>query len=370
MQSNANTHWNVCECGYKTAEAAHTGGNATCTDKAVCDVCGTAYGELAAHSFDKAVAEAKYLKSEATCSAKAVYYYSCVCGEKGTETFAFGEYADHDFSVAKYDETHHFFQCANCDATSEKVAHSFTETKHNAAQHWTVCSGCAAATAAEDHIGGKATCTENGICTVCQTAYLKATGHQNAEEVAEVAATCTTAGVKKHFHCADCGGDYLDKVATAKPQTSEDLKIAINPKNHPADKLSSVEAVAPGCHEGVGYKAYTYCLDCGIIMLADGTVVEASDLIVEPENVIVFVKKVNPTTSKDGMEAHYYCAGCGKYFSDAEGKVEVTRESLIIPATETPVTGDNTALFVLIALVILGGVGIAAILIYKKKARS
>ena len=43
------------------------------------------------HAFDQPVAEAKYLVSEATCTAKAVYFKSCVCGEPGTETFEYGE---------------------------------------------------------------------------------------------------------------------------------------------------------------------------------------------------------------------------------------------------------------------------------------
>ena len=47
------------------------------------------------HSFKKQVAESKYLASAATCMAKATYYYSCACGEKGTETFTYGAFAEH-----------------------------------------------------------------------------------------------------------------------------------------------------------------------------------------------------------------------------------------------------------------------------------
>ncbi|MDE7300984.1 MAG: leucine-rich repeat domain-containing protein [Clostridia bacterium] len=43
------------------------------------------------HTYNKQVTEAKYLKSEATVTSKALYYYSCVCGEKGTQTFEYGE---------------------------------------------------------------------------------------------------------------------------------------------------------------------------------------------------------------------------------------------------------------------------------------
>lgn len=45
----------------------------------------------------KNIAE-KYLASEATCIEKAKYYYSCSCGEKGLETFEYGEPLNHSFT--------------------------------------------------------------------------------------------------------------------------------------------------------------------------------------------------------------------------------------------------------------------------------
>ena len=88
-------NYNTVEGSVTVTVTAHTGGTATCTHKAVCSVCGMEYGELAPHVFDLKVATAEYLASEATCTQKATYYYSCVCGEKGTETFEHGELAEH-----------------------------------------------------------------------------------------------------------------------------------------------------------------------------------------------------------------------------------------------------------------------------------
>lgn len=40
-------HWHLCSnCDAKAPYDAHTGGTATCKDKAVCELCGEAYGEL------------------------------------------------------------------------------------------------------------------------------------------------------------------------------------------------------------------------------------------------------------------------------------------------------------------------------------
>lgn len=47
------------------------------------------------HSYNMANAADKYRKSEATCLIPAVYYYSCSCGEKGSETFSYGSLKEH-----------------------------------------------------------------------------------------------------------------------------------------------------------------------------------------------------------------------------------------------------------------------------------
>ena len=39
-------HWHECSCGKTDTKVAHSGGTATTTEKAVCEVCGASYGEL------------------------------------------------------------------------------------------------------------------------------------------------------------------------------------------------------------------------------------------------------------------------------------------------------------------------------------
>ena len=93
------THKRVCANDSNHVESGNcSGGTADCGHKAVCDVCGGEYGDFASsHVFDKQVTTDAYKATDATCEAKATYYYSCQCGEKGTETFEFGDYADHVF---------------------------------------------------------------------------------------------------------------------------------------------------------------------------------------------------------------------------------------------------------------------------------
>lgn len=151
--NNETHHWLECSCGDKKGEAEHILGNeATETTDQVCVVCGyvivPALGHSHAnhltkiestesscakegnveyyvcscgimftdatatqqitdessvliakkeHSFSCKKAEQDYLKSEATCTSKALYYYSCVCGECGEETFEYGSELGHAY---------------------------------------------------------------------------------------------------------------------------------------------------------------------------------------------------------------------------------------------------------------------------------
>lgn len=76
---------------------AHAGGTATCQKRAVCAVCGYVIQPQLTHThiFDQEKAEEAYLQKAATCTESAVYYKSCVCGEKGEETFTAGEPLGH-----------------------------------------------------------------------------------------------------------------------------------------------------------------------------------------------------------------------------------------------------------------------------------
>lgn len=108
-------HWHPCtgtDCGVYKDRAAHHGGEATCTTAAVCEDCGESYGSLKAHTFDQEVADAKYLKAEATHAAKATYFKSCTCGEKGTETFEHGTTVEHTKAESwSKDATNHWKGC-------------------------------------------------------------------------------------------------------------------------------------------------------------------------------------------------------------------------------------------------------------------
>lgn len=69
----------VDNTGWRTSETAHWH---TCT-------CGNRLDQ-ASHTYDKENTGDAYLATAATCTAQATYYYSCVCGAVGTDTFSYG----------------------------------------------------------------------------------------------------------------------------------------------------------------------------------------------------------------------------------------------------------------------------------------
>lgn len=98
-QVGETSHWHVCTtCGVRSDEASHSGGKATCTDRAVCSVCDAEYGGLADHIYNKRITDDKYLASPATETEKAKYYYSCECSAIGTETFSACDNGQHVFT--------------------------------------------------------------------------------------------------------------------------------------------------------------------------------------------------------------------------------------------------------------------------------
>lgn len=62
------------------------------------------WDEVHVCEFNVAAAKPKYIKTRATCTARAEYYYSCSCGEAGTETFEYGDFGGHDYYITSATE--------------------------------------------------------------------------------------------------------------------------------------------------------------------------------------------------------------------------------------------------------------------------
>lgn len=134
LRYDENNHYHEClVCGDKKDIAAHTPdheGGATEDYAIKCKDCGYVIEQQLehTHSFTQENTNDTFLKSAATCNDPAVYYKSCRCGEKGTETFVSGEALGHDYKWT-YDETQHWQKCSRCgDVLSDtKAAHDLKD---------------------------------------------------------------------------------------------------------------------------------------------------------------------------------------------------------------------------------------------------
>ena len=134
-QHDENGHWKLCVCGAEVDRAAHTGGVATCTEKAVCDVCGEEYGEVNAASHTNLV------KTEAKAATHMTegnieYWYCDGCDKYFSDEAGTKEIALKDTVIPKLtehtadgtgwhsDETNHWNTC-ECGEKLNEAAHTF-----------------------------------------------------------------------------------------------------------------------------------------------------------------------------------------------------------------------------------------------------
>ena len=188
------THSRRCTCNAVETENC-SGGMATCIAKAVCEFCKAEYGEKLPHGFTAETVDAKYLKSAATCTEKAVNYKSCaVCGlsSEGTAdeaTFFSGNALDHDWGAwtQNSDEKTHTRIC------KRDTSHTETENCH----------------------GGTATCTAKAVCEICKASYGSPdpNNHTDLKHIDAKAATVAEEGNIAYWYCDGCKKYFSDAAA-------------------------------------------------------------------------------------------------------------------------------------------------------------
>ena len=266
--------------------------NATCvkngTETAKCEYCAEkdtkeiANSKLS-HTFDIQVIEQKYLKTEATCQRKAEYYFSCVCGEKGTETFEYGE-----IDANNHDTEHHNGQAATCTAdgwneydTCKRVGCNYTtkttipQLGHNFSNEFTTDKD--------------PTCTENGSkskhCSRCEATtevtVIPANGHSWNDGEVTKDPNCTETGVKT-YTCLVCKGTRAEEIA-AFGHTKGEAQQTVNPTcTEQGYTIYSCEVCGNEFNAdylpawGHNYNSEWVCTHCGHEYATDGLVYELS----------------------------------------------------------------------------------------------
>ena len=298
-KENDNYYASAVSSALTVKEHTHSGGNATCQKKAVCDGCGQEYGELGNHKFTETVSR-MYLKSASTCQSPAVYYKSClVCDKKSSETFEYGAVnpSNHKHTEVRNAKSATCCEkgytgdtyCTDCNALVSIGAEIPATGNHTDADgkweidgtnHWHTCYFGTKFDVAV-HSGGEATCVGKAVCEICKAQYgdIDATNHKHTE------------------------------IRNAMPATEKEK----------------------------GYTGDTWCTDCNK-KIAGG---KETDLL---SHSLKKVEAKAATTKENGNIEYFYCTGCGKYFADEDGTKEISLSETIIKKLPPEIIEGNNAI--------------------------
>ena len=174
--SDATGHWHRCadaNCTEKLNFAAHSGGTATCTAKKKCEVCGQSYSEPDpnnhTHLSGWASDETHHWKDCADCNATGIdnaahTFDDWIIDKEPTATEAGLKHRT--CSVCHYKETATIpsVPCTHEGSTTWEPA-------NDGVHHVKKCAACGAIIEKTAHSGGTATCTEAKRCEVCGEPY-------------------------------------------------------------------------------------------------------------------------------------------------------------------------------------------------------
>ena len=336
-QHDENEHWKLCACGAEVDSTAHTSGTATCTEKAVCDVCGSSYGAI---NPDNHTGEIVWTKTATAHSSK----YSC------------------------------------CDAVV--VAEEAHEWKNG------VCAECGYEC---QHTGGTATCTEKAVCNICGAAYgeVNAANHTNLVKTEDKAPTCTEDGNMEYWTCDGCDKYFSDETAAeeirlentvfkATGHSYEDGKCTVCGEIDPEFEAVIIEGAngtwQKGTKDGLSFTsnaAYKHFQKVQV----DGKDLDASNYTVKEGSTIVTLNAEYLETLSVGKHTLAVVSETGTAETEFTIKAAATDEEYSQTPdankgdTNTPQTGDNSNMMLWIALLFVSS-GILSAVTYRKKKQA
>ena len=284
--------WMPCDHSGNTAKP-------TCTTPATCTVCGGTIEKLP-HDFTAETVDAKYLKSAATCTAKAVYYKSCtVCGlsSKGTAdeaTFFSGNALGHNWGdwTPSSNKTH--TRTCKTDSTHTETKNCADDNKDH------VCDTCGATLT--QHSGGTASCAAPATCGYCGKPYgeKNPANHSDLKHVPAKAATTQAEGNSEYWLCSGCGKCYKDAAAATEIALSDTVIAKRIPRRYSGPTITVMGAAYyDGGNVGLTFVS-SADFDTFTGVQVDGKTLAAKNYIAERGSIEVYLKAVYLRTLKNG----------------------------------------------------------------------
>ena len=382
---DANNDHNCDVCGKKMSD--HTGGTATCKDKATCSICGQKYGDLAPHNYktewstdetnhwhectacgDKKDVAAHadndndhncdvcgkqltdHTGGTATCTEKAT---CSICGQK------YGDLAPHNYKAEwSTDETNHWHECTACGDKKDVAAHADNDNDHN-------CDVCGKQLT--DHTGGTATCTEKATCSICGQKYGDLAKHNYKAEWSTDETNhwheCSVCGDKKDDEAEHVFEWKIDREATVTGAGAkhEECKVCGYTK-----AAVAIDKLAPSITDGRGAKwnkggenSLTFKSDAAfsdfVDVLVDGKTVAAGNYDKREGSIIIELKASYLATLAGGEHTLTIRSASG----DATTRFTIEAE------TGSPAVG--VWVWIIIGIVVLGAGATVVVFIIRKR---
>lgn len=352
------SHWKKCQtvgCGNIIDKAAHSGGEATCVNKAICSACKVEYGAIDPSNHKHT--EVRNAK-DATCCEKGYTgdTWCTDCSTKissGNDIPATSKHTDAD-GKWETDGINHWHTCY--------FGTKFDITAHNGGEatckNQAECSECGHSYGpldASNHKGTtylknqkEATCYEEGYtgdicCSDCNEKI--ADGKSIAKNAHNPASVWTT---DEHDHWKECQtvgcGNVIDKAAHSGGEATCVSKAVcevckaqygdIDAANH---KHTEIRDAKPATEQEKGYTGDTWCIDCN-------TKIATGSEIAMLEHKPKLVEAKDATVTEQGNIKYYYCENCGKYFADEDGTKEISLSETVIKKLSPEIIEGNNAI--------------------------
>ncbi len=267
-----------------TETKEHSGGTATCTDKAVCQDCQAKYGELDPENHGNHPTELRNYKAPTEDEAGYSGDYYCTGCDKVVEEGHELPKADHVHTFGdewKSDGTHHWHECTKCGARDESsyTTHTFDSWAPGADGHTHKCTVCGH-TATEDHVpqADDGDCSTPVLCDICRDTVVEAKAHDFGG--------IPVGAAEGHYHlCQNPGCSVKSETEThsggtatcytqAICSTCATVYGALDPNNHAGGE--TVVGYKDATATEPGYTGDVVCLGCGAV-LTKGTEIPAGE---------------------------------------------------------------------------------------------
>ena len=370
--SDATHHWHECaneSCDVtdnagKKGYAEHSGGTATCTEKAICTHCGQSYGETN---------PVNHTGTEQWTQTTTTHEKKWNCCNTVSVPNENHEWADGVCSecgyVCLHEDTDKNHICDICGKTTSE--HKDADNNH-------ICDYCNKKIS--DHSGGTATCIAKAVCEICKASYgsLDPNNHADLKHIDAKVATAAEEGNIEYWYCEGCGKYFSDKDGTKEIAKADTVTAKLPPKITAGDGA----AVTQGEKKELSFTSDASFADFLRVEL-DGTTLDEKNYTKKEGSTIITLNRDFVATLSVGEHTLSIVSKSGTATAKFTVKAKPTEpttpqptvtpqptaqpQPTVQPVSPIPRTGDTANPALWFALLIVSGSALAAIFVLRRK---